>query len=387
MLLKAYKTEIKPNAEQKRKIQQTLGVCRFVYNFFISHNKERYEQGQSFMSGIDFSKWLNNDFIPNNPTYKWIKDVSSKAVKQSIMNASQAFAKFFRKKAGFPRFKRKKDQDVKAYFPKNNKTDWQVERHRVKIPTLGWVRVKEFGYIPPKANVRSGTVSFKAGRYYVSVLVDEHEPICETNKGAGIGIDVGLKHFAVCSNSMVFSNINETAKIKKLEKRLKREQRKLSRKIHMHKQKGGKPATFGRNIRKQITKVQKLHHRLCCIHQDYLNKVINEVVKTKPSFITMEDLNVKGMMKNKHLAKHIQKQSFHLFRKKLEWKCKQHGVELRVATRFYPSSKMCSQCGWTKVHLKLSERVFRCEQCGCEIDRDQNAAINLARATTYDVAC
>lgn len=160
-MLRAYKTEINPTSEQIQRINQTIGVCRFVYNFYLAHNIEVYEKEKRFISGIEFSKWLNNEFIPNNPNYGWIKNVSSKAVKQSIMNGEKAFKRFFKKQSRFPKFKKKKNQDIKAYFPKNNKTDWTVERHRIKIPTIGWVRLKEFGYIPVKNNIKSGTVSQK----------------------------------------------------------------------------------------------------------------------------------------------------------------------------------------------------------------------------------
>ena len=172
-LKRSYKIEINPTQEQKTKIHQTIGVSRFVYNFYIARNKEIYEREGKYVSGMDFSKWLNNKYIPNNQEMKWIKEVSSKATKQTIMNGDKTFRDFFKKAKGFPRFKKKKNQDVKAYFPKNNKTDWTLERHKVKIPTLGWVRLKEFGYIPVNSIVKSGTVSQKADRYYVSILVEE----------------------------------------------------------------------------------------------------------------------------------------------------------------------------------------------------------------------
>jgi hypothetical protein len=223
--IRAYKTEINPTAEQKQKIHQTIGVCRFVYNFYIAHNKDVYEKQKRFVSGMDFSKWLNNEFIPNNPDKSWIKDVGSKAVKQSIMNGEKAFKSFFDGKSKFPRFKKKNKQDVKAYFPKNNKTDWTVERHRIKMPTLGFVALKEKGYIPTNAKVKSGTFSYKAGRYYVSALVEEDIKILNNNINDGVGIDIGIKNLAVVSNTeKPFKNINKTEKVKELEKKLKREQ-------------------------------------------------------------------------------------------------------------------------------------------------------------------
>ena len=385
---KAYKMEINPTDKQKSKIHRTIGVSRFIYNFYIARNKEIYEREGKFVSGMDFSKWLNNEYIPNNQEMKWIKEVSSKATKQAIMNGDKAFRDFFKKAKGFPRFKKKKNQDVKAYFPKNNKTDWTLERHRVKIPTLGWVRLKEFGYIPVNSMVKSGTVSQKADRYYVSILVEETDIKISNPNNAGVGIDLGIKEFAVCSDGIKFKNINKTSIIKKVEKKLKREQRKLSRKYESLKIRN-KNIKEGRatrqNIQKQIIKVQKLHQRLTNIRTDYINKIVSSIIKQKPSYITIEDLNVKGMMKNKHLSKAIASQKFFEFKTKLTVKCKENHIELRIVDRFYPSSKTCSQCGKVKKDLKLSDRIYKCD-CGFTIDRDLNASINLKNAKEYKIA-
>lgn len=385
-LKRAYKIEIKPTQEQKDKIHQTIGVSRFIYNFYIAYNKEVYEREGKFISGMDFAKWLNNEYIPNNQDKKWIKDVSSKATKQAIMNGDRAFRDFFKKIKGFPKFKKKKNQDVKAYFPKNNKTDWNIERHRVKIPTLGWIRLKEFGYIPTNSIVKSGTVSQKADRYYVSILVDEDNIQVSKSNNEGMGIDVGIKDFAICSNNKVYKNINKTSKVKKTEKKLKREQRKLSRKyeglkIRNKKEKG---EATRQNIQKQIFRVQKLHQRLSNIRTDYINKTLSSIVKQKPSYITIEDLNVSGMMKNKHLSKAIASQKFFEFRTKLISKCKENNIELRIVDRFYPSSKTCSSCGEIKKDLKLKDRVYKCN-CGLIINRDLNASINLKNAKKYKI--
>ena len=385
---RAYKIEIDPTAEQKYKIHQTIGVSRFIYNFYIAHNKEIYDREGKFVSGMDFSKWLNNKYIPNNQEMKWIKEVSSKATKQAIMNGDKAFRDFFKKAKGFPRFKKKKNQDVKAYFPKNNKTDWTLERHKVKIPTLGWVRLKEFGYIPVNSIVKSGTVSQKADRYYVSILVEENDKKVYKSTNEGVGIDLGVKEFVVCSDGIKFKNINKTSTVKKIEKKLKREQRKLSRKYESLKIRN-KNIKEGRatrqNIQKQVVKVQKLHQRLTNIRTDYINKIVSSIIKQKPSYITIEDLNVKGMMKNKHLSKAIASQKFFEFKTKLTFKCKENHIELRIVDRFYPSSKTCSNCGEIKQDLKLSDRIYKCD-CGLTIDRDLNSSINLKNAKEYKIA-
>ena len=384
-MLKSFKTEINPTLEQKTKINKTIGTCRYVYNFYLAHNKELHDTGQKFMSGKSFSVWLNNEYLLNNSDYLWIKEVSSKSVKKSIEDACVAFTRFFKGQSRFPRFKKKGKSDVKMYFVKNNPKDCFCERHRINIPTLGWVRLKEKGYIPTTKDgyvIKSGTVSIKAGRYYVSALVEIPDTKVTNSSNEGIGIDLGLKDLAIVSNGKTYKNINKSARIKKLEKQLRREQRCLSRKYE--KLKKGE-STQRANIEKQKLKVQKLHHRIDNIRTDYINKTIAEIVKTKPSYITIEDLNVSGMMKNRHLSKAVASQKFYEFRSKLKIKCDDNGIELRVVDRFYPSSKLCHCCGFIKKDLKLSDRIYKCE-CGYVEDRDFNASLNLRDAVTYNIA-
>ena len=384
-MLKSFKTEINPTPEQKIRIHKTIGTCRYVYNFYLCHNKALYDKGEKFMTGKGFRVWLNNEYIPNNPDKAWIKEAYSKAVKRSIEDGCTAFTRFFKHQSDFPKFKKKGKSDVKMYFVRNNPKDCQCERHRLKIPTLGWIRIKEKGYIPTTKDgymIRSGTVSVKAGRFYVSVLVEIPDVNINNNLNEGIGIDLGLKDFAIISNGKTYRNINKSAGLKKLEKQLIREQRSLSRKYENLK-KG--ESTQRANIQKQKLKVQKLHHKMDNIRTDYINKTIAEIVKTKPSYITIEDLNVKGMMKNRCLSKAVASQKFYEFRKRLKAKCDEKGIELRVADRFYPSSKTCHHCGSIRKNLKLSDRIYRCE-CGYVADRDLNAALNLKDAKTYKIA-
>ena len=380
-MYKSYKTEINPTENQKEKIRKTIGTCRYVYNFFIEENSNRYKQGLPYMNAKRFSVWMNNEYLPNNKEKFWIKEVSSKSVKQSLENANTAFQKFFKKQSKYPKFKKKSKKDVSMYFVKTDaKSFIYCERHRIKIPTLGWVKLKEKGYIPTLNKgyiIKSGNVSIKADRYYVSVLIEFPDTIIQQDFTGGIGIDLGLKDFAILSNGKAYKNINKSKSIKDLEKRLKREQRCLSRKYKNHKK-----GESTKNIYKQILKVQKLHRRLSNTRSDYINKVINEIVRTKPSYITIEDLNVKGMMKNKHLSKAIYQQKFSEFVNKLKVKCMLNGIELRQVDRFYPSSKLCHNCGCVNKDLKLSDRVFKCD-CGYIEDRDFNASLNLRDAITY----
>ena len=384
-LLKSFKTEINPTEEQKVRINKTIGTCRFIYNFYLAHNKELHKNGERFMSSSKFRVWLNNEYLPNHPEYSWIKEAYSKAITQAVNNGQTAFTRFFNHESNFPNFKKKGRSDVKMYFVKNNPKDCCCERHRIKIPSLGWVRIKEKGYIPTTKDgyvIKSGHVSIKADRYYVSVLVEIPNNKMANNSNEGIGIDLGLKDLAIISNGKTYKNINKSAKLKKLEKQLIRGQRSLSRKYENSK-KG--ESTQRANIQKQKIKVQKLYQKIDNSRTDYINKTIAEIVKTKPSFITIEDLNVKGMMKNRHLSKAVASQKFYEFRIKLQAKCNENGIELRVVDRWYPSSKTCHCCKNIKKDLRLSDRIFKCD-CGYIEDRDFNAALNLRDAMTYEVA-
>lgn len=399
-MLKAFKTEIAPTREQKEKIIRSIGIARFLYNQYIAYNKKLYRMYQRglldnhqkhFVSANDFDKYVNHKLKIERT---WINECGSKARKKTLLNAEAAFKKFFNGLAGFPCFKKKSNQDVKLYFPKNNKGDWMIWRHKLMVPTLKQVRLKEFGYLPVGAVVISGTVSYVAGRFYVSVVIDidvksKHNKDLETSYRTatdGIGIDLGIKDLAVVSDGRKLKNINKSSKVKQLEKRLRREQRCLSRKYESKKKKGGNTATASANIEKQKLKVQKLHQRIKQIREDYENKVIHEIVKQKPRFITVEDLNVRGMMKNKHLAKAVAAQRFNHLLVKLKRKAEIIGIEFRVVDRFYPSSRTCHYCGHIHKGMKLKDRVYVCSECGYTEDRDFNASLNLRDAKKYRVA-
>ena len=377
----AYKTEIKPTDEQCYQINRTFGVCRYVYNLFIATNKERHAKGEKFLSANEFDKWVNHFHSIDHP---WVKEVSSKARKKAIVNAEMAYKRFFKKQAQFPRFKKKCKQNASFYAPKNNAGDWTIERHRVKIPTLGWVRLKEFGYLPVGATVTGGTVTQKADRYFVVVTIEQEESMATRATGEGIGVDLGIKDFAIASRGEIFRNINKSSAIKRTEKRLKRAQRALSRKYEHRKK--GKPATErGSNIAKNVLRVQKLQMRLANMRSAYRAYIVSQLVKTKPSYITVEHLNIKGMVRNRHLSHAIANQGFYDFKLKLSNACRKFGIELREVSPFYPSSKICSCCGHKKVNLSLLERVYTCESCGNVMDRDLNAAVNLMQAQEYMV--
>ena len=384
-MYKSLKIELNPTNEQKIQINKTIGVERFIYNEYIQYNQEQYKLGNKFVSAFDFSKYINNVYIPNNPDKKWIKDVSSKSVKQAMIYGEQAFKRFFNGLSDFPVFKRKGKNELGAYFVKNNQNDFEFYRHKIKIPTLKFVRVKEYGYIPKKANIKSGTITKIADRYFLSLIIEVENTIKVTNMSSkGLGIDLGIKNTAVCSDERIFNNINKTKEIKRLKNKLKREQRKLSRSIEYAKSNKIKLKEC-KNFNKKKLKIQKIFYRLNCIRDDYNNKIVNEITRTKLKYITIEDLKISNIMKNKYLSKAIQEQNFYSIRLKLISKCKEQNIELRLVDTFYPSSKTCSCCGNIKRDLKLNDRIYKCYNCGLEIDRDYNASINLEKAKLYKV--
>ena len=384
-MYKSIKIELKLTNEQKIQVNKTIGVERFIYNEYIKYNQEQYELGNKFVSAFDFSKYINNVYLPNNPDKKWIKDVSSKSVKQAMIYGEKAFKNFFKGLTSFPVFKKKGKNELGAYFVKNHKTDFEFYRHKIKIPTLKFVRVKEYGYIPKNANIKSGTISKIADRYFLSLVIEVEDAIKETNTNTkGLGVDLGIKDTAICSDGRVFKNINKTKKVKKIEKKLKREQRKMSRSVEYSKSNKIKLREL-KNFSKKKLKVQRLFYRLNCIRDDYNNKMVNEITRTKLKYITIENLKVSNMMKNRHLSKAIQEQNFYAIRTKLINKCKERNIELRLVDTFYPSSKTCSCCGSIKKVLKLNNRIYKCSNCGLEIDRDYNASINLEKAQNYKV--
>ena len=388
--MKAYKTEIYPNKSQIELIHQTCGNVRYIYNQYVSCNLKRLKNNKPAISGYDYSKMINHD--PAIPS--WLKTVSSKALKQSIMNASAALSSYISGKKGKPNFK-KKSKDNSFYLIGT----FKVERHRIFLPTLKWVRLKEYGYIPK--DISSVTVSVKNGRYYISCLSKAEIDERIITSGEGIGIDFGLKDQFI-TKDQVIPSINKSKRVRKLEKKLCQKQRSLSRRYENNmtnkvyyksgKKKGQlksfkwkRPLYECKNLQKQQLVVNKLCERLSRIRTDYNQKALQSILKRKPSFIVIEDLNVKGLIKNKHLSKLIFQAQWYQSRIFLQQQCKKLGIELRLVSRFYPSSKLCSHCGYKKVDLKLNDRSWECPDCHMIHDRDQNAAINLERCANYTV--
>ena len=389
--MRAYKTEIHPTQAQIELIHKTFGCTRYIYNQYVYENLKNLASGNDFISAFSYSKRVNND--PNTPP--WLKEVPSKAIKQALIYADRAFRDYFSKRRGKPTFKKKGANDS-FYLIGTLK----VERHRIFVPVLKWLRLKEFGYIPE--NISSVTISMKNERYYISCLCKEEKDERIPLSDYAMGIDFGLKDQFITGDKTIPS-INRSLRIKKLEKRLRREQRKLSRKMEanmvekayykngvkkgqLKSYKQLKPLSECKNFQNQKLKVARLHERLTRIRTDYNRKAIHSLVmERKPSSITIENLAVRNLMKNRHLSAAIMKAQWHQSRLYLGNLCQKLGIELRLADRFYPSSKICSDCGFKYQDLKLKERFWTCSNCGSEHDRDKNAAINLGRCQTYTV--
>lgn len=389
--MRAYKTEINPTKSQIELIHKTFGCTRYIYNQFVFENLENLASGKPFVSAYDYSKRINND--PNRPL--WLKEAPSKALKQALFYADKAFKDYFSKRRGKPKFK-KKGSSESFYLIGTIK----VERHRIFVPKLKWLRLKEFGYIPK--NISSVTISMKNGRYYISCLCKDEQDKRIPLSNYVMGIDFGLKDQFI-TEDRVIPSINRSLRIKKLEQRLYREQRKLSRKYEanmtdkIYYQSGSKkgqlkyykwlkPLSECENIQKQKLKVARIYERLTRIRTEYNRKALHSLVlERKPSTITIEDLVVSNLMKNRHLRSTITKAQWYQSRLYLENLCKKLGIELRLADRFYPSSKLCSDCGFKYKDLKLSERFWTCSNCGREHDRDKNSATNLGQCKQYTV--
>ena len=371
-----------PNNKQKTKLFQYANTARFAYNWALGREQENYKNGGKFISDGDLRKEFTR--LKKNKEYVWLNNVSNNVTKQAIKDACEAYRDFFKGYTKFPRFKSKKhsapkfyQDNVKIRFTNTHvKVEGFATSKKKNKQKINWIRLAEHGRIPVEnVKYKNPRIKYDGLNWYITVGI-EYEDSTTLPSEEGIGIDLGIKDLAICSDEHRYQNINKTQRVKKLEKRKRRLQRSISRKYEENKKGGSYCKTS--DIIKSEKDLLKLIHRLANIRQNYLHQTTTEIVKTKPSYIVLEDLNVKGMMKNKHLSKAIQQQGFGEFRRQIEYKSAWNNVPVIIADRFFPSSKLCSCCGAVKKDLKLSGRVYRCE-CGNVIDRDYQAALNLKR--------
>ena len=382
--MRTYKVEVKLNKEQEHLYKLNTSACRVVYNLYVEHINFCLRSKQKPMNNYAFSKWFNNEHLPKHEDKKWLKDAYSKAIRHSIDCCYQGYNRFLKGLGRPPKFKNFRNDTTGYFFVRNSRSSViKHERHKIKVPCLSWVTLKEKNYLPVMSVITSGTITKRAGRYFISILTEDEPTYDHLNCNGGVGIDLGIKTFMSTSKNIEFANVNKSKKIKKLEKSLRRQQRALSRKFESKKK--DKKRLTCINLEKNKLRIQKLHYRLECGRKGYINKCIDEVLRWKPAHITLEDLNIKGMLKNKHLSKSIRDSLLYYTKQKLLEKATKHNIEVREVDRFYPSSKTCSKCGHIKRDLQLKDRVYKCSECGTEIDRDLNAAINLKNAKKYKV--
>ncbi|KNF09573.1 IS605 transposase, OrfB family [Gottschalkia purinilytica] len=367
-MILAKKIRIIPNIEQEQQLWKSVGTARFIYNWTLAKQEENYKNGGKFINDGDLRKELT---ILKKAEFNWLNEVSNNIAKQAVKDACNAYKIFFKRLADKPKFKSRRKSKPSFY---NDNIKLKVKSKKVLIEKVGWVKTSE--QVPMNVKYTNPRVSFDGKYWYLSVGIEKENPVVELTNEI-IGIDVGIENLAVCSNRMTFKNINKTRLVKKLEKRLRRLQRKVSKKYEMNKE--GRKFVKTSNIIKLEKQIRLLYRKLSNIRNNHLHQATTKIVKTKPSRVVMETLNVKGMMKNKHLSKAIGSQGLYKFKRQLQYKCEFYGIEFIEADRFYPSSKTCSKCGHIKAKLLLSERTYICEECGVAINRDFNASINLSR--------
>lgn len=381
-MIKSIKVRLNPNNKQLTKLFQYAGSARFAYNWVISREEENHKQGNKFLSDMDLRKEFTQ--LKKLQKYKWLNEISNNVTKQAIKDACSAYKNFFKGQSKFPKFKSRK-HSIPSFYQDNVKiqfTDTHVKVEAFSMSKkqnkqkLNWIKLYEKRKIPTDCKYLNPRFTYDGLYWYVSVSIEVDDNIDNTIllSNEGIGIDLGIKNLAVCSDGNTYKNINKNQKVKKLEKKKRRLQRSVSRKYNKNKK--GRNYCKTSNIIKREKELLKTSKRLTNIRHNYLHQTTSEIIKRKPSFICIEDLNVSGMMKNKHLSKAVQKQRFYKFRKQIEYKAYWNNIPVIIADRFFPSSKMCSYCGHIKKDLKLSDRIYKCE-CGNIINRDFQASLNL----------
>ncbi len=382
-MIKTYKIMLCPNNKQKTKLFECAGTARFAYNWALNYQQMNYDIGNDFISDCNLRKVLTY-LKTNKDKFKWLNHYSNNIAKQAVKDACRAYKNFFKGFAKYPKFKSKRKSKPSFYVDtcKIQFTDTHIKLEKIADSTrknrakANWIKLAEHSRIPLNCKYYNPRVTFDGLNWWISVGIECSENT-EKPLNEGMGIDIGIKELAVCSDKNTYKNINKTAKVRKLKKKKRRLQRKISKKYNKNRK--GVRYCKTKNILKSEKQLLKINHRLTNIRHNYLHHVTSEIISRKPKFIVLEDLNVKGMMKNKHLAKAIQEQCFYEFYRQTEYKCCWNNIEFITADRYYPSSKMCCCCGNIKKDLKLKDRTYICAECGNVIDRDYQASVNLMR--------
>ena len=378
-MIKTIQVMLIPNNRQKTKLFQYANTARYAYNWALGREKENYKNDGKFLSDGELRKEFTQ--LKKIDEYSWLNEISNNVTKQAIKDACNAYKRFFKGYSKFPKFKSRKFS-IPSFYQDNEKI--KLTNTHVKVEgfatskkknkqKLNWIKLAEHNRIPTDAKYINPRIKYDGVNWYLTVGV-EYEDSATYPSNDGIGIDLGVKNLAICSDGNKYQNINKTQKVKKLEKQRRRLQRSISRSYEKNKK--GESYCKTKNVIKKEKLLLKVNHRLTNIRKNYLNQTTSEIVNRKPRFICIEDLNVSGMMKNRHLSKTVQQQGFYEFRRQIEYKSVWNNIPVIIADRFYPSSKLCSCCESIKKDLKLSDRIYKCE-CGNVIDRDFQASLNL----------
>lgn len=380
-MIKTLKIMLIPNNKQRSKLFQSAGVARFAYNWALGREQENYKNGGSFLSDYDLRKEFTQ--LKSTKEFNWLNHYSNNITKQAIKDACLAYKRFFKGQSSYPRFKSKRKSKPSFYVDtdKIQFTDKAVKLEKITTSRkknrqkLNWIKFAERNKIPTDGKYMNPRITFDGMNWWLTVGM-EYIAYTETLTNKGIGIDLGIKNLAICSDmDEPYKNINKTQKIRKLKKKKRRLQRKISKKYLINKK--GDSYCKTSNIIKAEKELLKLNHRLTNIRHNYLHQTTTEIINRKPKFIVLEDLNVKGMMKNKHLSEAVAEQCFYEFYRQIEYKASWNHIKFIAADRFYASSKICSCCGAIKKDLKLRDRTYKCDNCNTVMDRDKNASINL----------
>ena len=357
-----------------------LGASRYIWNYMLDLQQSNYENGEKHLSAFDTHKLIT--LLKQGDEHKWLYEVSNTMLKRTCSDLNEAYTRFFHKTSGMPRFKSRKKS--KPSFPINTENFYFKDEKVLNIEKIGKVKYKtdfEFQYGRSVCKYNNTRVSYEqaSGKWYVS-FGKECENQAHELTDSSMGIDLGVKDLAVVEfngEQITFHNINKSKRMRSLRKKLKHTQRSISRKYEQNKQ--GNKFIKTANIEKEEQKLRKIYKKMDGIRKNYLHQTTHKLVSMLPKTVVMEDLNVSGMMKNRHLSKAIAEQGFYEFIRQMRYKCEWYGIEFLQVDRFYPSSKTCSVCGNIKKDLRLSDRTYHCECCGTDIDRDYNAAVNLSR--------
>ncbi len=369
-MIKGIKVRLYPTKEQEILMWKSVGAMRFIYNWTLDKQNENYKNGGKFISSYDLQKELTQ--FKKQEEFCWLKQLSGHMLKKSVDDACESYKRFFKGLSKYPKFKSRKRSKASFYvrYDRLNQAETSVN-----FESIGRIKIKP-NQIPLNVKCSNPRCSFDGKYWMLSVGIEQDENQVELNKDLSIGVDLGIKDLAILSNGKVYKNINKSKEMKRLYKKLKRLQIQVSRKYEMNKD--GKKFVKTKNIIKLEKQIKLVHRRISNIRKNYNHHLTSYIVKQLPYRVVIENLNISGMMKNRHLSKAIARQGFYEIRRQLEYKCKFNGIELVIVDRFYPSSKTCSCCGNIKHNLKLSDRTYICNECGLVINRDYNASLNLA---------